>query len=140
MNFISKLFNRTPKPPADPDRANITGHGDFYLEVVGESHYQANLETICGPRTTKGEERKVEATLILEDNNKYDNQAVRVEISGLTVGHLSREVARSYREQLKRSGHPRAIGVCQAMIKGGWKRKDGNTGHYGVWLDIPVAD
>lgn len=140
MNFISKLFNRTPKPPVEPERANLLGHGDFDLEVVGESHYQSNLETICGPRTTKGENRQVEATLILEDNNPHDKLAVRVEINGLAVGHLSRDVARSYREQLRRSGHPRAIGTCQAKIKGGWQRKNGDKGHYGVWLDIPTDD
>jgi hypothetical protein len=126
-------------PPSEPDEVEIRGNGCFALEIVGESHYQKNLESICGPRKEEGEDLITDACLILEDNNPYDNKAVRIDISGLTVGHLSRETARLYREQLNQSGHPRAIGFCKARIKGGWKRRGNDIGHYGVWLDIPVV-
>lgn len=143
MDFLSKLFGgkgSDQSASAEPDIVQLRGKGDFALEVVGESHYQHNLETICGPRTEEGENRVVEARLLLEDNNPHDNKAVRVEISELQVGYLKREVARIYREQLRQNEHPRAIGLCAAKIKGGWKRKGGSTGHYGVWLDIPVEE
>lgn len=143
MNLLSKLFGGKGSgkgAPTEPDIVQLKGNDDFALEVVGESYYQHNLETICGPRTEEGENRIVEARLILEDSNPHDNKAVRVEISELQVGYLRREVARIYREQLRKNGHPHAIGRCAAKIKGGWKRKGGNTGHYGVWLDIPVEE
>ena len=41
------------------------------------------------------------AVLVLDDDNPYDNKAVRVEIDGYLVGHLSRENARQYRKKLK---------------------------------------
>jgi hypothetical protein len=142
MDFFSKLFGskKTPEPTSsEPDEVELRGNGSFALEVVGESHYQENLEKICGQRKENGENLVTDATLILENNNPYDKQAVRVEISGLHVGYLSREVARLYREQIRLGGHPRAIGTCKARIKGGWERKNGDKGHYGVWLDIPVS-
>ena len=38
------------------------------------------------------------ATLVLDDTNRYDpGNAVRVEINGQQVGHLSKEDARQYR-------------------------------------------
>lgn len=141
MNFFSKLFGtKKPEEPisSEPDEVELRGNGSYALEVVGESHYQENLEKICGVRKEKGENLTVDATLILEDDNPYDRQAVRVEISGLPVGYLSREVARIYREQIRLGGHPRAIGICKAKIKGGWERRNGDKGSYGVKLDIPV--
>ena len=94
-----------------------------------------NLETICGPRKWEGEEKEVQATLILDNKNPHDNQAVRVEINGLVVGHLKKEHARQYRKQVK---HPQA--TCRAEIRGGWEKSPTNRGHYGVWLDLPVTE
>jgi hypothetical protein len=37
------------------------------------------------------------AILTLENDNPYDRNAVRVDIDGLTVGHLSRSDARRFR-------------------------------------------
>jgi hypothetical protein len=52
------------------------GEGAFQDEVVGESHYQAALKQLA-----HGEQRRREiASLIPEQNNKYDANAVRVEI------------------------------------------------------------
>lgn len=139
MEFLKSLFGSGQKSqePEKPELVELRGNGEYALEIVGESHYQNALEDICGPRKEKGENKKVEAFLHLDDDNPYDNKAVRVQIDGKVVGHLSREVARLYRQQLKQGGHPRAIGTCDAVIRGGWERK-GKKGNYGVWLDIPV--
>jgi hypothetical protein len=67
--------------------------GTFGVEVVGESHYQENLEAICGPRTENSVDLTVQATLSPEGDNPHDPQAVRVEIHGKLVGYLSREMA-----------------------------------------------
>jgi hypothetical protein len=76
--------------------------------------------------------------LVLDDDNPYDSLAVRVEIRGCIVGHLSRENAREYRRQLKKAGHPALTASCKALIVGGWDRGGGDRGHFGVRLDLPT--
>jgi hypothetical protein len=97
------------------------------------------LEAICGRRKVDGEEKLVQATLILEDSNPYDNQSVRVDIQGKTVGYLNRTNASKYRQALKDAGYPNITATCSAMIVGGWERA-GDRGHYGVKLDLPIDD
>ena len=144
MGLFSWLFGKsedTPRPTESAEHVNlIRGPGKFPLAVVGESHYQSNLEKICGSRKKEGENNEVRAILIFEDNNPKDSLAVRVDVEGMTFGYLDRETARSFREsvdraKLRESGLPIA---CNAVIRGGWNRGGGNKGHYGVWLDIPI--
>jgi len=128
MGIFSRLFGK-PKARIAPrlDR--------FSVGIVGESHYEANLEAICGKRTAEGENRIVRATLILEDSNPHDSNAVRVDIDGKTVGYLRRAAAKRYRKKF-----PGQNGAqCDANIRGGWKRKGDDVGNYGVWLDLPVG-
>ena len=141
MNIIQKLLGQSNIAATQPTRRVVDlvrwkGNGRFDVEVVGESHYQRNLTQICGKRKEHGENRIVDATIWLEDNNPYDDKAVRVTIGNLNVGHLNRMAAPVYRLRLIRDGHPLGVGMCKAKIKGGWKRgKD--VGSYGVWLDLP---
>jgi NAD-dependent DNA ligase len=143
MGFLGRLFGFGQSPPDSlPQgmRAHLQGSGAFALPIVGESNYQAALEAICGPRSDEGEDRRVEARLVLEDENPHDSMAVRVDIQGMTVGYFSREHARQYRNRLRRSGSPSADSYCQARIRGGWDRGERRRGHYGVYLDLPVDD
>jgi hypothetical protein len=89
--------------------------GDEDLEVVGESHRQANLWRVFG-----GEHRPevhvrmdVYAMLLAEDGNPYDPDPVTVWISGLMVGYLPRDQARTLRPGLlaaqEREGKPIAL-------------------------------
>jgi hypothetical protein len=116
----------------------LDGPGEFAVEVVGESHYQDALETNCGGRTEDGAEKHCRATLMLEDSNPYDPKAVRINVDGMTVGYLSRDAAKVYRQRLKEAGHPRLLGTCNAVIRGGWDRGNGDTGSFGVRLDLPT--
>src|SRR5262245_21483756 len=141
MGFWDRLFGLAQSPPdSSPTvfRAQLRGPGAFALPVVGESHYQEAIEAICGPRSDEGEDRRVDARLVLENDNPYDSMAVRVDIQGRTVGYLSREHARQYRKQLERAGHPSTDAFCTARIRGGWDRGEGGQGHYGVFLDLPM--
>src|SRR4030095_3996548 len=124
----------SPSPPSGPPQAHLRGSGAFALPVVGESHYQETLEAICGPRSDEGEDRRLEAQLVLENDNPHDSMAVRVDIQGQTVGYLSREHARQYRRQRERAGYA----SCNARIRGGWDRGEGDQGHYGVFLDLSM--
>jgi hypothetical protein len=104
-------------------------------EIVGESHYQDVLDKIAGPKTAEGVNHKCEVLLICENGNKYDKNAVRVEIGGETVGYLCRDDAKSFREMLVENdvGRPRVR--ARATVNGGWRREDGE-GAYGVVLDL----
>jgi hypothetical protein len=116
------------------DRSAMTtlrwkGEGAFQDEVVGESHYQAALKKLA-----HGEKRRREiACLIPEQNNKYDANAVRVEIGGNTVGHLPQDRAKLHRERLARLNQQSAIVECDAVIV------TGSQGISGVYLDLPFT-
>src|SRR2546428_2926008 len=143
MGFFSRLLGFGQSPPGSPPqgmRAHLRGSGELALPIVGESHYQEALEAICGPRSDEGEDRLVEARLVLENDNPHDSMAVRVDIQGQTVGHLSREHARQYRNQLERAGYASTDAYCKARIRGGWDRGEGRQGYYGVFLDLPMDD
>ena len=143
MGFFSSLFGRLNKsgPPANQlPIANLPGPGTYSLDVVGESNYQSALEKICGGKTEEGHNKIIMATLIHEDNNPYDDKAIRVDIDGMAVGYLSRKNARELRVKLRESGYPGITATCSAIIVGGWDRGGDNKGHFGVRLDLPTAD
>lgn len=136
---IYLLFRRRDqKPVAGTEIGQLNGPGSYLFDIVGESKYQGALEQICGGRTEDGAEKYVRACLNLEDANPFDDQAVRVDIDGRTVGYLSRTSARHYRKRLTELGHLRIVCECDAIIVGGWDRGDGDKGHFGVRLDLPV--
>lgn len=112
------------------------------FDVVGESHYQGDLERLAGGRTRDGVDVEVMAALIPEDGNAYDPRAVRVEVRGLTVGYLDRESARAYRRLAKARGIEGGAVLCPARIVGGWDRGKKDRGHFGVrleWKEEPAA-
>lgn len=76
---------RRPEVLRQNVRANLPGPGTYAIDVVGESKYQHELEEICGRRAYESQEKMVVAILIYENNNPYDNQAIRVEVNRKTV-------------------------------------------------------
>jgi hypothetical protein len=133
-----------PIQPQSLDDKDLTyiellGPGTYHGDIVGESHYQDALNAICGGKTERGHHKVVKALLVCEDSNPYDNQAVRIDIEGKTVGHLSRMNARHFREEMIAGGFAGITGVCSAEIVGGWDRGGDDTGHYGVKLDLRVS-
>lgn len=117
---------------------DLRGDGRYHVDVVGESRYLESFERTFGRRTADGIDEECDAELVLEDDNPVDDQAVRVEIKGSTIGYLSREHARTYRTWLgvRADAQPRAR--CRALVRGGWDRGAGDTGNYGVSLDTPI--
>lgn len=138
MGLFTSLFSSQvqEQPSGKKEVALLMGIGNFDLEIIGEAHYQAALEAICGPRVHNGINRFETAWLIMDDQNPRDKNAVRVEIRRKLVGYLSPEAAILYRQQLKARGTPKAHGQCQAVIRGGWVSSDGRKGPYRVSLDI----
>lgn len=106
---------------------------DFPLRVVGTSFHVENLVALCGPATDHVRRTPKEAVLVLEDDNPHDPNAVRVDIDGLVVGHLSRADAVLFREQYARwarKGMP-----CDAIIV---SRRSDAASDYGVRLDLDL--
>jgi hypothetical protein len=109
----------------------VDGPGTFAVDVVGVSQYQRVLETAAE------EGAIVDATLILEDSNPYDDQAVAVHLNGERAGYLSRANARLYRADLAAAGAERAMVRCKARIVGGFETASGERAHFGLKLDLP---
>lgn len=122
-------FGRKTNQPAQP----VQGvRGGVILDVVGESHYQANLQRLCGKRKPDGEDRWFDqAALVAEPNNPADPNAVRVEIGGQHVGYLRREDAAAIADIAKAQPIP-----VRAHVRGGWHDAGGDHGHYGVRVEM----
>lgn len=110
--------------------------GDYEFPIVGESFYQPAIAKIVESRPGDWRSETFEAMLVPDNNNEYDKLAVRVDIEGATVGHLSRENARKFRRRLSGKKMAGAITSCDAMINGGFELDDGSMAFYGVRLDL----
>lgn len=127
--------NSTPKPiPSGSYEWPSQGYCGF--DIVGESNYQAALYKLAQPHDEKGTDKICKAYLVPEDDNPYDNKAVRVDIEGMTVGYMDRDTARSFRRRLGSKKLTGKITACQATLKGGHIMRDGSKASYGAALDL----
>jgi len=120
-----------------PGVLQVTGslmNGDGHVDVVGESHFQRELDQIAGGKCEDGHDFDALAALLPVDDNPHDPNAVQVQIQQMIVGYLSREDAKAYRPVLRTLARERKIGLCLARVRGGWRRAGGDEGHYGVIL------
>ncbi|WP_070987316.1 hypothetical protein [Halofilum ochraceum] len=132
-----RLFKSTQEVP----RRKLERLGEFGQPVSGERYYQRELDRIAGGRTPDGHEFERRAEVVLEERNRNDSNAVRVDIDKTTVGYLARGDARKYREWLRNQRYPeRVIMECTALITGGWDRGRNDRGPYEVRLDLPPLD
>lgn len=137
MSWFSRLFGGGSVPTKRmPATKHLEGDGSFDFDIVGESHYQDALERIVGGRTDESVEFECLASLICEDDNPYDSNAVAVYINGYKVGHLARPVAAGFRDIQRRHGWVGQIVTADAIIVGGWDRGNRGKGDFGVKLDI----
>lgn len=102
------------------------------VNVVGESNYQQALHRICGGQERHGHEGLHEVALVPEPKNRYDGNAVRVDVSSEVVGYLSRDDAVGYQRHLLRLWDDGAVGVCSGAIIGGGRDRS----NYGVFLRL----
>jgi hypothetical protein len=107
------------------------------IEIVGESYCQKELQRIAGPPAADGKSHRCGVTLRREPDNKYDKNAVRVEVMGLQVGHVARLTA----ARLSPAMQVYCGGALEAnsVIVGGWD--DGSSqGLYGIRVWLTTAD
>jgi hypothetical protein len=118
------------------EKETVNFPSSFEVIVVGVSFYQNSLEQICGDRCEEGTEMLMQAQIIPYDDNPYDAYAVRVEIRGKIVGHLSKKDARKWRSKMISEGLSNSV-TCPAKIV--WVKGSEKAGSYGVWLDADLS-
>ena len=123
MGLFDLLFRRQP--------ADFVNGSGWTIEVVGELHYQGNLLKQYRRAGGTGHDVTVGAVLTSESSNRFDENAVRVEIGGRVVGYLAGKRAAAYRRAVGT-----ARGACSAKIVGGYAMEDGRRAHFGVKLNL----
>lgn len=112
--------------------------GRARVEVKGEASYQPALEAIAGPKQSESAHLDVTALLRCEPSNKYDANAIIVEVQGRSVGYLRRDLAADYCPLLTKMEQMGQQPTCKGTIVGGWRRDDGDEGSFGIWLTMPT--
>ena len=108
----------------------------FDVTVVGVSFYQTVLANICGNRCEKSLDVLTQADIIPDNDNPHDKNAVRVDINGETVGHLSRKNAVLWRSKMISDNDSGKV-KCPAKIS--WDQNFKEGGSYGVWLNLDLS-
>ena len=123
---------RSPKKPYvvwDDDR--------FPVDVVGEGARQDVLLEHCGGYNRNGHYKICAVTLVREPTNDHDPNAVVVLLDGAPVGYLSKGHARRFQKALREHGVNDQPVMCSAVITGGWRTNQYDSGHFGVRLGMP---
>lgn len=122
---------------ARTDRMVVPDRDDAALEVVGEASYQAQLTAVGGRPGVDGVPYPDQvAKLVREPTNRYDHNAIAVQIRGLTVGYLSRDDAIRYQAVVDWAAVRGEQIACQARLTGGWNRGGGDQGPIGCLLHL----
>ena len=126
--IFAALFKRAFSRPDALGRAHTGDDEDwpagYHQEVVGEASYQAALRVVAG----SGRVRVFAAARVVpEVGNPHDDQAVRVEMGGQTVGYLPRPSARAFRKKYRDAVD------CDAFLVGGGPKKS-----IGAWLKLSL--
>ena len=101
---------------------------EYLYNIVGEQSCQQNLKTIAGAKQAESKYFQTSAKVISEPDNKFDRNAIKVEIDGLLVGYISKQDAE------KLAGR-KVNKVVPCLINGGWLDAE-SEGSYGVKLAI----
>jgi hypothetical protein len=118
----------------------VTIHGAHEVEVVGESHHQDELLAITGGRRRYGGvDVGVVAELVPEPDNRFDPEAIVVQIDDRAVGYVRREDVEWMRPLIDESLDMHGLATCEATIRGGWDRGRDEVGWFGVTLLLPES-
>ena len=135
------LFKRRSDPsPSIRAETVVVYSGDQWLEVRGESNYQDAFKSIAGPKGEDGYNLPVTVALVREPANPWDTNAVAVKCGEWTVGFLSREAAEMFAPVIDTKNAAGETVCLEGHIRGGWKRRNGDEGHYGIALLYNPSD
>jgi len=124
-----------PKLPDSATALHWSDGGRFMVEVMNESRYQPTLQALAGPHGDNAAATAYVATLMPDDANAYENEAVAVFIAGRMVGYLSQKASIKFRELLRKREAAGQLSTCDAQVRGGtlWQ---GKRLSYVVVLDV----
>lgn len=132
MGVFQKIFHSFAL--GKPEEVTVPTRREFPIDVVGESFYGKSFAKICMGKIPEDGVNIVELCRVIpEDDNEHDENAVRVELRGLKVGHLSRDSAKRYRK--KYGTH---VAECYASLTGGFVLEDGGRANYSVSLEFEL--
>ena len=120
----AQLLNKLMNGGSQTGKRNL----GYNFDIVGEQSYQKNLAKIAGEKEDKSKFFECYAKVSSEPFNKYDKNAIKVEINGLLVGYISKVEAVRLAGKVVNKTVP-------AVINGGWVDND-SEGSYGVKLAI----
>lgn len=137
LEFLRNLFLKRQPPRTYTDR--LHGPGTFVVEVVIPSQCVHNMDLIWQASSHEWEhhksmeadywERTSDVHLVSDTDNPQDRCAVRVELAGRNVGHLSRGDALRLHRRLTQLGYDQLHSACKAAISG-------RTGYWTIHLDF----
>lgn len=137
MGILSRLLNGQPAVKTVEGLHLQPRRDDAALQIVGEQSYQPALEASARGRTPDGPvARDHVAALLPEPKNRYDPNAIVVQIDARTVGYLSRHDAVAYGPIARWLAERGKILVASAYLTGGWDRGRGDRGSIGVVLHL----
>ena len=113
--------------------ARIKGSGLFTAEVIGEARHTADLARLLGD----GDERTLDATLVIEDDDAHQTNSVPVRIDDCLVGYLPRATAQTCRALFSNVAGSGKTVTCSARIRR--LRADGEPPRFQVQLDLPIS-
>lgn len=141
---VSKAKNTKPVrklaslSEAIPPKARVISDlKSFPFNIAGESNYQDALEEIASGYRRDSQAVLVTALVMLDPENRYDPNAVRVEIEGQTVGYIPKIKAKLIGEMMQAQGVRAA--TVEAQVRGGWRTNQHDQGHFGVRLKMPQS-
>jgi hypothetical protein len=123
-----------------PGKLSLVGEGAYDLDVVVESFDQDALDALFGPRIDARTEHGAFCVgeLLPESHSLYDPNAVGVYVSGLKVGHLSRDDAQHFRQAAAAAGIVGQSVDVHVLVTQGWRRQGEGEGPYRVRIDASV--
>jgi hypothetical protein len=145
VSFLRRLFGQGSPQLATRIPSNYQflprGDGEHTIQVVGESNYQASLRWAANGVNTDGPNNpRVYAEIIPEPDNRFDQNAVKIQAAGRLVGSLARPDAAAYQRHLLPLMAAGRVPACEARIKGGYTTNDGYAASLGIELYVGRPD
>jgi len=136
MGLLRRLFNTEAGQGSASLDVKAEVIRDEKINVVGESNYQPAIRRACGWQRGMDTHFECFAELVPEPTNRYDPNAVRVDINGACVGYLSRADAVELRPAIDEALTEHGSGLVRAVIAG---RAAGETDNLGVFLHLGLG-
>lgn len=139
MGILKRVFGGSTSQAAKSASEIHILEGTDQLDVVGESYRQDALWKLVGGNSGQRVRVEVIATLVPQPDNKYDPNAIAVNIENQHVGFVAKELAAEIIDELNGliNANDGKVIALRGVIAGGGDREDG-PGMLGVFLDFPA--